>query len=559
MWNKLIKTYTLILVLLGITNLLTIPSLYLDSPVYLKIAIIFSLPEPIVLLLSIIIFVFVLAKKMNKYFLILPSVDIIGTIISITFLVLKINIGSNLVDILKYVIFIIFGIYFIRKSNLFNIKNNDLTTAKSSNQRNWGFALIFGPFILIFLTIIGLEIINIIFGDSGHGLILTIIDYALTSIGAIAGFLIPFCLVIGIRKLHHSKQEPGISDNRSGLGGKSIIPKEIKRWNWGAAGLPIIWGLYHGVWISLLSYVPIFGWMWVVVMGIKGNEWAWKKNKWQSVKAFKESQKKWKIVGIIFMVISFVLFVIVLVDIVAELTRTGEKLKNEIKAAVVSIYCPYEDQKFNLDVKKMSGGSGVILLEDGTILTNAHILPQNDNKYLIHEKGCFVMMPNPKTGEYVDIYTATPRLNEGWGDWYDIAYLKIDGVFEDKEGKHGEFPRKFPNIANIKVCNIVDLNLGDPVMILGYPEIGGGSNLIITEGVISGFYTKDKYILTSAQISGGNSGGLALSNGCYIGIPAYQYTEEDGSLGEIISIDLIQEFVDSLKKPFDAEKLKAEQ
>jgi S1-C subfamily serine protease len=96
-------------------------------------------------------------------------------------------------------------------------------------------------------------------------------------------------------------------------------------------------------------------------------------------------------------------------------------------------------------------------------------------------------------------------------------------------------------------------------MILGYPEIGGGSNLIITEGVISGFYTKDKYILTSAQISGGNSGGLALSNGCYIGIPAYQYTEEDGSLGEIISIDLIQEFVDSLKKPFDAEKLKAEQ
>ena len=93
-------------------------------------------------------------------------------------------------------------------------------------------------------------------------------------------------------------------DERSGKGSASIIPEEIKGWNWGAAGLPFIWGMYHHVWISLLKFVPIVGWIWWIVMGLKGNEWAWRKNYWVSVEQFKATQRKWMPWGIAFFILS---------------------------------------------------------------------------------------------------------------------------------------------------------------------------------------------------------------------------------------------------------------
>jgi len=44
--------------------------------------------------------------------------------------------------------------------------------------------------------------------------------------------------------------------NTSGQGSFSVIPKEIKGWSWGACLLNLIWGLYHGVYKSLLFFVP---------------------------------------------------------------------------------------------------------------------------------------------------------------------------------------------------------------------------------------------------------------------------------------------------------------
>ena len=97
-----------------------------------------------------------------------------------------------------------------------------------------------------------------------------------------------------------------------------------------------------------------------------------------------------------------------------------------------------------------------------------------------------------------------------------------------------------------------DLDLGDPVMILGYPSLSGGVNLTITEGVVSGFYLEEQFILTSAQVTYGNSGGLALSKtGCFIGIPSIIFTEEVDSLGGIISTDAINEFFEKADEPWD--------
>jgi len=60
-------------------------------------------------------------------------------------------------------------------------------------------------------------------------------------------------------------------------------------------------------------------------------------------------------------------------------------------------------------------------------------------------------------------------------------------------------------------------------------------------------------IITSAKISHGNSGGLAVDQyGCRIGIPAMVTGDENESLGVIISNDLIFEFIGEVKTVLDS-------
>lgn len=81
------------------------------------------------------------------------------------------------------------------------------------------------------------------------------------------------------------------------------IPQEIQKFNWGAMLFNWLWGIRHGVWISLLSFVPIIGWIFMpIILGFKGNEWAWKKNNYTSTKEFLKRQRKWAIAAVLFYV-----------------------------------------------------------------------------------------------------------------------------------------------------------------------------------------------------------------------------------------------------------------
>ena len=220
------------------------------------------------------------------------------------------------------------------------------------------------------------------------------------------------------------------------------------------------------------------------------------------------------------------------------------KLTNGIKASVVNVLCPYGDLEFSLD-SDGTGGSGVVMDPEGFVLTNNHIIPQDDVEYLASDDGCFVVFPNVQTGLPEDIYLAHPYVVSGWGELYDLAYLEIYDVYTDEEGvTHGSYPREFPYLEDIRECFLEDLNLGDPVVILGYPSLSGGMNLTVTEGIISSF-SEFGEIITSAQLTPGYSGGLALTkDNCYIGVPSAYYSEEVGVLGGIVSVDLIYEFAD---------------
>lgn len=91
------------------------------------------------------------------------------------------------------------------------------------------------------------------------------------------------------------------NSGRGGLFNPSVpVPDEIKGWNWGAFLFPYFWPLSNKVWIGLLTWVPYVGWFMCFLLGLKGNEWAWKSRRWRSIQQFKDHQRGWTIAGLLF-------------------------------------------------------------------------------------------------------------------------------------------------------------------------------------------------------------------------------------------------------------------
>jgi len=90
---------------------------------------------------------------------------------------------------------------------------------------------------------------------------------------------------------------PSPWDNTSGSPG-AMAPAEIKGWNWGAFLLTPFWAIAHSVWIGLLCFVPYVGWVMSIVLGLKGNEWAWQNRRFTSVQEFRDVQRTWMVWGI---------------------------------------------------------------------------------------------------------------------------------------------------------------------------------------------------------------------------------------------------------------------
>lgn len=72
------------------------------------------------------------------------------------------------------------------------------------------------------------------------------------------------------------------------------LSTELKGWNWGAFGLTWIWGIVHRTPIAFLVFLPVLGWFGMpVLLGLKGNQWAWKNREWRDLAAFRRSQRTW--------------------------------------------------------------------------------------------------------------------------------------------------------------------------------------------------------------------------------------------------------------------------
>jgi len=87
-----------------------------------------------------------------------------------------------------------------------------------------------------------------------------------------------------------------MADN-SHLTAHVAIPDEIREWNWGAFLLAPLWGIRNRVYVGLLAIIPLAGIVIAAILGIKGNEWAWRKRTWESPSAFRRLQRKWSYWG----------------------------------------------------------------------------------------------------------------------------------------------------------------------------------------------------------------------------------------------------------------------
>ncbi|KRK63720.1 hypothetical protein FC72_GL001193 [Companilactobacillus tucceti DSM 20183] len=98
-------------------------------------------------------------------------------------------------------------------------------------------------------------------------------------------------------------------------------PEEIKGWNWGAFAFNIWWGIGNKSYLPLLCIIPIFNFIWMFVCGFKGNEWAWNNGDYKDVETFKEVQKTWNLAGLVYFIISIVIWLFFL-SIVLNIAKT---------------------------------------------------------------------------------------------------------------------------------------------------------------------------------------------------------------------------------------------
>jgi serine protease DegQ len=148
-------------------------------------------------------------------------------------------------------------------------------------------------------------------------------------------------------------------------------------------------------------------------------------------------------------------------------------------------------------------GSGVIVSEDGFILTNHHVIEAADEIQ--------VALPDGKTMA-ADVVGTDPET--------DLAVLKV---------KRGSLPA-------ISFAKAETLRVGDVVLAIGNPF---GVGQTVTMGIVSalgrshlGINTFENYIQTDAAINPGNSGGALVDvAGNLIGINTAIFSRSGGNLG----------------------------
>lgn len=174
-----------------------------------------------------------------------------------------------------------------------------------------------------------------------------------------------------------------------------------------------------------------------------------------------------------------------------------------LAGAVVQVIVP-------IGAGKASAGSGSLLTRSGYILTNAHVVLDEQKSTLANGGEAIIAIP-PNEGS-----AAKPTFRSKVVDLdkeNDLALLKIVANL-DRSPLKGPLP-----IEPLSVGNPETVRIDDPLIIVGYPGVGGDS-ITVTRGIVSGIDREKGFWKTDSEVNPGNSGGAALNQaGELIGVP----------------------------------------
>ena len=169
---------------------------------------------------------------------------------------------------------------------------------------------------------------------------------------------------------------------------------------------------------------------------------------------------------------------------------------------------------------EMNGGSGSVVNPRGYILTNFHVVEGGDT--LVIGVNTADQNEPPQATYLAEIVD--------WDADLDLALLQ---VVSREDG--GALPVSL-DLPAVPLGDSDTLHIGDAITILGFPDVGGAT-VTLSRGAVAGFHPDGGiargWIKTDAEISPGNSGGVAINEaGKLIGVPTF-VSAEARTLGRI--------------------------
>lgn len=186
-------------------------------------------------------------------------------------------------------------------------------------------------------------------------------------------------------------------------------------------------------------------------------------------------------------------------------------------------------------------GSGLLVMLNSTptVITNRHVVDNGKNNL----DYCDIKFPGTiySIGYMVNAQDQAISYSANGNDVAFITIPQVKVSFSQLNGIDSYSLNERSKTGSYACRN--KLNIGDPVLIIGYPVYGSVSSLnfssenievTATEGIVSGM--DGVYYTTSAKVDHGNSGGLAIDekNDCYFGIPTWDVSGGFESLGRIL-------------------------
>lgn len=224
-------------------------------------------------------------------------------------------------------------------------------------------------------------------------------------------------------------------------------------------------------------------------------------------------------------------------QIVSSESQLISEIAKNVGPSVVSVNVTGASAQtiFGGTVQQKSAGTGVIISEDGVIITNRHVVPAGTSSVT-------VTLSDGTTLKDVEVIGRTSD-----SDSLDVAFLKI----KDKQGK---------TLKAAKLADSSKVQVGDKVVAIGN-ALGQFQNTV-TSGIISGFgrsveagdesggssETLQNLFQTDTAINQGNSGGpLVNTSGEVIGINTAVAGNAE-NIGFAIPINDLQGLVKSVLK-----------